>query len=37
MYRGLQGDYEYNILGKSADGSEIYVKGRKSGNVYNYV
>ena len=33
QYQGLQGDYEYNILGKSADGSEIYVKGRKSGNV----
>ena len=33
QYQGLQGDYEYNILGKSEDGSEIYVKGRKSGNV----
>ncbi len=33
QYQGLQGDYEYNILGKSGDGSEIYVKGRKSGNV----
>ena len=32
QYQGLQGDYEYNILGKSEDGSEIYVKGRKSGN-----
>lgn len=33
QYQGLQGDYEYNILGKSEDGSEVYVKGRKSGNV----
>lgn len=32
QYQGLQGDYEYNILGKSENGSEIYVKGRKSGN-----
>lgn len=32
QYQGLQGDYEYNILGKSEDGSEIYIKGRKSGN-----
>ena len=27
MYQGLQGDYEYNLLGKSEDGTEIYVKG----------
>lgn len=33
MYQGLQGDYEYNLLGKSEDGTEIYVKGRKSGNI----
>ena len=33
MYQGLQGDYEYKILGKSADDSEIYLRGRKSGNI----
>lgn len=32
QYQGYQGDYEYNLLGMSADKSEIYVKGRKSGN-----
>ena len=32
QYQGYEGDYEYNILGKSADESEIYLKGRKSGN-----
>ncbi len=32
MYQGLQGDYEYNLLGVSEDKSEIYIKGRKSGN-----
>lgn len=32
QYQGLQGDYEYNILGKSDDETEIYIKGRKSGN-----
>ena len=32
MYQGLQGDYEYKILGKSADDSEIYLRGRKSDN-----
>lgn len=31
-YQGLQGDYEYNILGKSDDETEIYLKGRKSRN-----
>ena len=31
-YQGYQGDYEYNILGKSDDGTEIYIKGRRSGN-----
>ena len=31
-YQGYQGDYEYNILGSSEDKSEIYIKGRKSGN-----
>lgn len=32
MYQGFQGDYEYKILGKSDDNSEIYLRGRKSGN-----
>ena len=32
MYQGYQGDYEYNLLGVSEDKSEIYIKGRKSGN-----
>ena len=31
-YQGYRGDTEFKIMGKSADNSEIYLVGRKSGN-----
>ncbi|MDE5733220.1 MAG: DUF4302 domain-containing protein, partial [Bacteroidales bacterium] len=31
-YEALHGDYEFNIAGKSVDGSEIYLTGKKTGN-----
>lgn len=30
-YEALHGDYEFRIIGKNADASEVYVKGRRSG------
>ena len=30
-YEALHGDYEFRILGKNADASEVYIKGRRSG------
>ena len=31
-YEALHGDYEFNVMGKSDDGSEIYLRGKKTGN-----
>lgn len=31
-YEAMHGDYEFNITGKSVDGSEIYLTGKKTGN-----
>ena len=31
-YQGYRGDTEFKVMGKSADNSEIYLVGRKSGN-----
>lgn len=31
-YEALHGDYEFNILGKNEDASEIYLTGKKTGN-----
>ena len=36
-YEALHGDYEFRIVGKSDDGSEIYLKGRRTGCDYNLV
>lgn len=36
-YEALHGDYEFRIVGKSEDGSEIYLKGRRTGNNYTLV
>ena len=32
-YEALHGDYEFNIMGSSDDGSEVYLKGKKTGNL----
>ena len=31
-YEALHGDYEFRIVGKSEDASEVYLKGRRTGN-----
>lgn len=31
-YEALHGDYEFRIVGKSDDASEVYLKGRRTGN-----
>ncbi|MCM1176677.1 MAG: DUF4302 domain-containing protein [Clostridium sp.] len=31
-YEAMHGDYEFNIAGKSDDGSEVYLTGKKTGN-----
>lgn len=36
-YEALHGDYEFRIVGKSEDGSEIYLKGRRTNCNYNLV
>ena len=36
-YEALHGDYEFRIVGKSDDGSVVYLKGRRTGNDYNLV
>lgn len=36
-YQAYQGDYEFRIVGKSDDGSVIYMKGKKTNNSYNLV
>ena len=36
-YEALHGDYEFRIIGKSEDNSEIYLKGRRSGNALKLV
>ena len=36
-YEALHGDYEFRIVGKSEDGSEVYLKGRRTGNNYTLV
>jgi hypothetical protein len=32
LYQGYQGDYEFIIMGTSADESEVYLKGTRTGN-----
>ena len=36
-YEALHGDYEFRVVGKSADGSVIYMKGKRTNNNYNLV
>jgi len=33
-YEAMHGDYEFRIVGKSEDGSQVYLKGRRNGNNY---
>ena len=36
-YEALHGDYEFRVVGKSADASVIYMKGKRTNNNYNLV
>lgn len=36
-YEALHGDYEFRLVGKNDDASEIYLKGRRSGNALKLV
>lgn len=36
-YEALHGDYEFRIVGKSEDGNEVYLKGRRTNGNYNLV
>ena len=36
-YEALHGDYEFRLVGKNDDASEVYIKGRRSGNLLKLV
>ena len=36
-YEAMHGDYEFRIVGKNADASEVYMKGKRTNNSYTLV